>query len=464
MKYNLLNSSVFTAILNVLAIIVLALAAGFIILLLVDLVLGCIDGKRGVLFFRNRKNTDRDNEILYQYNKDLALNDAYYLQNNDKRLELDFDKQYEKENEPEKTNNIDFVKADEEQKMLEEKNKPVVVEEPKKEEVEVNDNFTFINKVSPEVEKEIDEEENGKKEEVKEEVKQPELEEDDDDDFDFLDDDDDDDKSIEEILQAIKERNMKARNQYIQDQTVEPDFEDDEEEPSNPEEEKEDLQQAVENVENEEPVQDEIALLKAQIEELNKKVEEEQNKNKDLEEKAKQDVENLKKELENKPQENEEYTAEDLEVLEAKLAELQERQKQNDKDLKVNKKEYLPLARIERSLESDKEKLRRREAIVAKKKMVIFGVNNYEHDEEKEQKLREEIDMLDGLRMSVEHCQNVMDEAKDRYPILKRSNEILTRNAEQIASDIEEVEAKIAKAKEVLNSGNDAGDNGDSQE
>ena len=62
--------------------------------------------------------------------------------------------------------------------------------------------------------------------------------------------------------------------------------------------------------------------------------------------------------------------------------------------------------------------------------------------------------MLDGLRMSVEHCQSVMDEAKDRYPILKKSNEILTRNATQIANDIAEVEAKIAKAKEVLGTDN----------
>ena len=454
MSYNLLNSNVFSAVLNVLAIIVLALAAGFIILLLVDLILGCIDGKRGILFFKNRKNSDRDNEILYQYNKDLALNDAYYLQNNDKKLAHDFDKQYEKENEPEKTNNIDFAKAEEEQKLLEEKNKP---EEEKKEEVEVNDNFTFINKVSPEVEKQIDEEEKVEPKPEENEEKQEKEE----DEFDFLDDEDEDDKSIEEILQAIKERNMKARNKYLEEQEIEPDFEDDEEinTVEELEDEKQDLEKAVENVENQEPVQDEIALLKAQIEELNKKVEEEQNKNKDLEEKAKQDVENLKKELENKPVENEEYSQEDLEVLEAKLAELQERQKQNDKYLKINKKEYLPLARIERSLESDKEKLRRREAIVAKKKMVIFGVNNYEHDEEKEQKLREEIDMLEGLRMSVEHCQNVMDEAKDRYPILKKSNEILTRNAEQIASDIAEVEAKIAKAKEVLNV-NDGTDDG----
>ena len=41
------------------------------------------------------------------------------------------------------------------------------------------------------------------------------------------------------------------------------------------------------------------------------------------------------------------------------LNELLERQKQNDKDLKANKKEYIPLARIEKTLENDKNKLRR---------------------------------------------------------------------------------------------------------
>jgi len=429
----------FQAILNVLAIIVLALVAGFIILLLVDLVLGCIDGKRGVLFFRNRKNTDKDNEILLQYNKDINLNESYYLQNNQKDLALDFDKQYEKENEPEKTNNIDFEKAKEEEKLIEEKNKN---EEPA---TEVNENFTFINKVNPEIEKEIENE--GKEEELEpvEEL------EDEDEDLDFL-EDDDDDKSIEEILKAIKERNMRARNQFVKDEEIEPDFEEDEVKEAEEENEAREVEEPAENNE-------ELDKLKAMVEELNKKLEEEQKKNAEIEEKAKAELDNLKKELENKPESQEEITEESLNVLELELSKLIERQKQNEKDLKQNKKEYIPLARIAKTLESDQEKLRRREAIVAKKKMVMHGVNNYVVDEEKEQKLQEDIENLQALSQSVQHCQDVMDANKDRYPILKRTNEILTRNAQELESDISELQARIDHAKSVLNTDNGS-DNG----
>ena len=463
----ILSGSMFTAILNVLAIIVLALVAGFIILLLVDLTLGCIDGKRGVIFFRNRKNTDKDNEILLQYNKDINLNDSYYLQNNQKDLALDFDKQYEKENAETKNNNIDFDKAAEEQKLIEAKNQNVITVEPKEEQQEVNEDFTFINKVSPEVEKEISEEE-------KPEPK-VELNEADEDDFDFLDDEDEDDKSIEEILKAIKEKNMRARNQFVKDEEIEPDFEEDEVEKTPEEkteelnEEKSDIEEVINQAEKVEETNsnEEVEKLKAMVEELNKKLDDEQKRNAEIEEKAKLEVENLKKELEEKPQVQEEITIDTLNALEDELAKLLERQKQNEKDLKVNKKEYIPLARIARTLESDQDKLRRREAIVAKKKMVILGVNNVA-DPEKQQKLDEEIELLNGLRLSVEHCQQVMDANKDRYPVLKHTNEILTRNAQDLENDINDVNAKIAHAKEVLNAdgtnGTDTGSDNGSQE
>ena len=437
----------FQAILNVLAIIALAVVAGFIILLLVDLVLGCMDGKRGIIFFRNRKNTERDNEILLQYNKDLNTNDSYYIQNNSKDIVLDFDKQYEQETEV-KTNNVNLEKAEEERKILEESknvevvapvSEPEVVEE-QEEETEVTEEFTFINKISPELEKEIEEENN--KDNILEE------------DFpDFDDDDeDDDDQSIEEILNAIRERNKMARNKFLSEEDLEEDLEEDEEEEISEEvieaieEEKEEIAEVVENVENKEEVENEIEKLNEIIKQLNAKIEEEQAKSAEIENKAKQDLENLKKEYEEKA--SEEIAPESLDVLEARLGELVERQKQNDKDLKANKKEYIPLARIEKTLENDKNKLRRREAIVAKKKIVLFGVNNYVVDEEKEKKLAEDLDLLEGLRMSVNHCEEVMNANKDRYPVLKRTNEILTRNAEQLEKDIKDVEAKIAKIKE----------------
>lgn len=456
-----LSGNLFNAILNVLAIIVLALAAGFIIVLLVDLTLGCIDGKRGVIFFRNRKNTDKDNEILLQYNKDVSLNDRYYLQNNEKNLVLDFDKEYENQNAETKNNNIDFNKAEEEQKLLEAKNAKVEEKTPV---TEVNEDFTFINKVSPEIEKEIEEEKNAKEE--KPEPKTELNEKDEDDDFNFFDDDDEDDKSIEEILRAIKEKNMRARNQFVKDEDLEPDFDEDEvvttpeEKTEELEEEKKDIEEVIENTEPTSQNNEELEKLKAMVEELNSKLDEEQKKNAELEEKAKLEVENLKKELEEKSQPQEEITVDTLNSLEEELAKLLDRQKQNDKDLKINKKEYIPLARIARTLESDQDKLRRREAIVAKKKMVILGVNNVA-DPEKQQKLDEEIELLNGLRTSVAHCSEVMEANKDRYPVLKRTNEILTRNAQDLENDINDVQAKIAHAKEVLNNNGTDGDASD---
>lgn len=138
-----------------------------------------------------------------------------------------------------------------------------------------------------------------------------------------------------------------------------------------------------------------------------------------------------------------------LEMLEERLAKLQARLKINERDLKGNRKEYTPLARVKRRLERDQEKLRRREAIIARKKVMLYGVNNYvDIDEEKAKKLSEDLDLLDGLRLSVQHCEEVMEQNKDRFPILAKTNEILVEQNRQIKDDIAEVEVAIAKLKE----------------
>ena len=133
-------------------------------------------------------------------------------------------------------------------------------------------------------------------------------------------------------------------------------------------------------------------------------------------------------------------------ALQARLEKLQERLKFNEKELKANRKEYNPLARVNRSLKRDQEKLRRREAIVARKKVMLYGVNNYvDIDEEKAKKLSEDLDLLDGLRLSVQHCEEVMEQNKDRFPILERTNLILTEQNKHLKEDIAEVKAAIEK-------------------
>ena len=130
------------------------------------------------------------------------------------------------------------------------------------------------------------------------------------------------------------------------------------------------------------------------------------------------------------------------------MKKLQARLKVNERDLRGNRKEYKPLARVKRNLERDQEKLRRKEAIVARKKVLLYGVNNYvDIDEEKAKKLSEDLDLLDGLRLSVQHCEEVMEQNKDRFPILEKTNQILVEQNQQIKDDIAEVEDAIAKLK-----------------
>ena len=137
-----------------------------------------------------------------------------------------------------------------------------------------------------------------------------------------------------------------------------------------------------------------------------------------------------------------------LEELEARLAEEQEKLKSNEKDLRQCKKEFIPLRRVKNTLESDEKKLRRKEALVAKQKVVLYGVNNYaDIDEDKAQKLAEDLDLLDGLKLSVQHCQEVMDKNQERYPLLEKIFNLLNSQNEQIKADIKELQEAIEQLK-----------------
>ena len=74
-------------------------------------------------------------------------------------------------------------------------------------------------------------------------------------------------------------------------------------------------------------------------------------------------------------------------------------------------------------------------------------MKSFKIDEEKAKKLSEDLDLLDGLRLSVQHCEEVMEQNKDRFPILEKTNQILVEQNQQIKDDIAEVEAAIAKLK-----------------
>ena len=135
-----------------------------------------------------------------------------------------------------------------------------------------------------------------------------------------------------------------------------------------------------------------------------------------------------------------------MEELKEKLAAAEERFKATEKEFKQCKKEYLPLHRVWTTHEKDEKKLRRKEALVAKQKVLLYGVNNYaDIDQEKAKKLAEDLDLLDGLKLSVQHCEEVMKANEERYPLLQKMYNVLKLRNDEIKADIEAYKAEIEK-------------------
>lgn len=133
----------------------------------------------------------------------------------------------------------------------------------------------------------------------------------------------------------------------------------------------------------------------------------------------------------------------------ARLEMLENRLKEVKKDYKTNLKEYKPLRKVMNDLEKYQTKLRRKDTIVAKKKVALYGVNNYvDIDKEKAEKLANDLELLEGLRLSVNHCEEVINANKDRYPILERTNQILEDQIAHIEEDIASTQATLDKIRE----------------
>ena len=151
-------------------------------------------------------------------------------------------------------------------------------------------------------------------------------------------------------------------------------------------------------------------------------------------------VEELKnaKEVIQKPYYSREYYVKKLESLEEEI-------KETEKELRANKREFVPLQRIKKSYDRDQQKLRRKEAIVAKQKIALYGVKSASKiDPKKKEKLDEDVKILNELKESVFHCDQVLKQNKDRYPVLEKANKLLTKTYNRLIADIENVKTAIA--------------------
>jgi hypothetical protein len=439
--------------LNILGIIGIIAAASFIIVWVADLLIGVIDGRGGLFFKRTNGYENQQQFDDYQDRQRLTSNQKMLTMNNDHS-------QDEQEVKAEDNNKVDYDKAKQEEDEL---NAKLAKENEEQEAAKQKENDEKEQRIA-ELEKKTKELEEmmAKKQETPAPapVQEPETKQVEDKDSSSLDDD------YDSIIKAISEQSAEEDKNSLVDTTT-TDEEPAKEEDNGSYDDNFDYsatvdQEPTEPV-NEEPVVDtEKDDLKKQLEDLRQQLEQERNEKAEYQSQI-DTVKQTNEELANKLQETQNMMAEqeqedakqnaeptllsEDEYL-SRIAVLEQRQLENDKELRRTRREYKPLARVKNTLDRDKQKLRRKEAIVAKQKVVLYGVNNYlDIDEDKAKKLSEEIDLLEGLRTSVKHCEEIMDTNKDRYPILEQNYNLLVKNANQIQSDLDDAKAKLAEVR-----------------
>lgn len=174
----------------------------------------------------------------------------------------------------------------------------------------------------------------------------------------------------------------------------------------------------------------------------NRMLEEEKARLAEEKEKLAKELEDIKQtpvqpEETDKPYFTRDYYVSKLESLEKEFADV-------NKELRANKREYNPIVKCKKALARDGEKLRKKEAIVAKQKIALYGVNAPKNiDPEKKKKLDEEMAILKELKDSVLHCEEVINQNADRFPILEKTNKLLTKQVDRLTKEIETVKEAI---------------------
>lgn len=421
------------ALVSIMAIVAVVLVAGGIIAFIAHLIIGALD------------RTDKN--IKYEGRTEL----------------LDY-AQYKQSQEANKQNEYDFEAI----------NKAKVAEEKALIEDEVDDDFEIEDNLVDEIAKDLEEEKVA--EPVEEKVEEVKVVEDDDDDLDF-------DAMLEEISNdIIEEEKEKATEENAPKMSDELGTYSIEEYMNSLNEETEEVEEPIEEVpvvEEVEPSIEEIAEEVAEekieeteedgeealeilpeveeieeepiVEEVVEPVEEKEDESKKIIEDLKAQLADLNKQLEAARSSKTEVVTINMteEECVARLNMLEERLKDVKKDYKNNMKEYRPLKKVMNDLEKYQTKLRRKDTIVAKKKVALYGVNNYvDIDKEKAEKLANDLELLEGLRLSVSHCEEVINANKDRYPILERTNQILEDQIAHIEADIASTQATLNKIRE----------------
>lgn len=412
------------AFVNVLAIIAIIVVAAFVMIFLGDLLISIIDGKSGIFFKRNKKAKveeleDEDDKSNYATREELAkLQEMYRNKETQSAPVVVVQPQPVQKNVTDDYLNnavpVDYDLAKKEEEIMNAKKNRLLV--PKEEEkvesgITKDEILDQVDKVADDILSNYEAEKTNKQK-IDDYAKELEN------------------YKIETSLDDVNEEESNANTDNNNNDNNDNDDNGDDDgailEPA----------PAPEKIVEKEVVK-EVMVDNPEIVEENKKLQQQ------LEElrNALQEANNRASELEQEHEEEKDagpmiYTT--VEDCEARLEILEERLRVAKKELKINDKEFKPLFKVRKNLNKYKEKLRRKEVSVARQKVVLYGVNNYvDIDKDRAEKLANDIELLDGLRLSVQDCENVVEASKDRYPILEQTNRLLKTNIADLEHDIE---------------------------
>lgn len=412
------------AFVNVLAIIAIIVVAAFVMIFLGDLLISIIDGKSGIFFKRNKKAKveeleDEDDKSNYATREELAkLQEMYRNKETQSAPVVVVQPQPVQKNVTDDYLNnavpVDYDLAKKEEEMMNAKKNRLLV--PKEEEkvesgITKDEILDQVDKVADDILSNYEAEKTNKQK-IDDYAKELEN------------------YKIETSLDDVNEEELNANTDNSNN--------DNDDNGDNGDDDGAILEPAPapEKIVEKEVVK-EVMVDNPEIVEENKKLQQQ------LEElrNALQEANNRASELEQEHEEEKDagpmiYTT--VEDCEARLEILEERLRVAKKELKINDKEFKPLFKVRKNLNKYKEKLRRKEVSVARQKVVLYGVNNYvDIDKDRAEKLANDIELLDGLRLSVQDCENVVEASKDRYPILEQTNRLLKTNIADLEHDIE---------------------------
>lgn len=483
MLHFLNSSAVMNTILDFLGVAGIIIFGSFIIVLVVDLLLASIDGHQGIFFNRNKqveeKKTDEVKYLGYQEPVE-TTNDSGIVYNDKESVADPYVAP-----EDGMVSAVDFNKAVEEQQKLEQQHlddeETPIVSEPEEENDE--DIAKIAEDVAKQAVEELNQEEENKNKKVFKFVEEPVAEP--------VEESVVEEPAVEEpvvetpveevvettneqvetneplIVEEVKEENEELKRLEAERQELERKVAELEELRTK---DREELLKAVQELKEKEPVvvevdkkdeEDEkrklanIARMNQRLSSIKRNANKIANKTKeDKEKKLKKKTvvtvetkhlgdtepvvtEEVKEVVIEKPKFKKQYYENRLEVLEKELKEVQA-------ELKLNKKDFLPLQKVKKTYARDEVKLRRQEALVVNQKVNAFGVNKkVKLSDDKKAKYDENVKKLKELKDSVDSCLQIIEANKDRYPILEKNNILLNKQVQRLTEDITSVQEAL---------------------